>query len=109
MHPLWRAADRRRAVTVAEHVRKARLADDAHRLDRQAFAFDIIDGVPIVDDDQAVTSSHAELLAVARRQGRPRGAHDLMIAATAEATQRDVVSADRTAYSDRTWIAGSTT
>ncbi|MCL6092067.1 MAG: PIN domain-containing protein [Actinobacteria bacterium] len=86
------------AITVAELLVGAHLADDMHRLARQAFVDDIIDSVPIVDYDQAVASSHAELLVVARRQGRPRGAHDLIIAATAKATQREVVSADSSAY-----------
>lgn len=41
-----------------------------------------------------MASSHAELLAFVRRRGRPRGAHELIIAATAEATRREVLSAD---------------
>jgi tRNA(fMet)-specific endonuclease VapC len=88
------------AITVAELLVGVHLADDAHRSDRQAFIDDVIDVVPIVDYDKAVASSHAELLAFVRRQGRPRGAHDLIIAATAKATQREVVSADSSAYSD---------
>ncbi len=88
------------AITVAELLVGVHLADDAHRPDRQAFVDDVIDVVPIVDYDEAVASSHAELLAFVRRQGRPRGAHDLIIAATAKATQREVVSADSSAYSD---------
>ncbi|HXW79177.1 MAG TPA: hypothetical protein VEJ84_06740, partial [Acidimicrobiales bacterium] len=54
----------------------------------------------VVDYDATVAAAHAELLVVARHQGRPRGAHDLIIAATANATRRDVVSADRSAYED---------
>ena len=88
------------AITVAELLVGVHLADDKHRPDRQAFLNDVIDVVPIVDYDQAAASSHAELLAFVRRQGRPRGAHDLIIAATAKATRREVVSADSTAYRD---------
>ncbi|MDE3204393.1 MAG: PIN domain-containing protein [Acidobacteriota bacterium] len=88
------------AITVAELLVGVHLADDAHRPDRQAFVDDVIDVVPIVDYDEAVASSHAELLASVRRQGRPRGAHDLIIAATAKATQREVISADSSAYED---------
>lgn len=88
------------AITVAELLVGVHLADDAHRSDRQAFVDDVIDVVPIVDYDKAVASSHAELLAFVRRQGRPRGAHDLIIAATAKATQREVMSADSSAYGD---------
>ena len=42
----------------------------------------------------------AELLAVVRTQGRPRGAHDLLIAATARSTGRTVLTADTTAFAD---------
>ena len=58
------------------------------------------DVIPIIDYDATVAASHAELLVAVRRQGRPRGAHDLIIAATANATQREVVSADASAYQD---------
>jgi tRNA(fMet)-specific endonuclease VapC len=88
------------AITVAELLVGVHLADDAHRPGRQAFVDDVIDIVPIVGYDEAVASSHAELLTFVRRQGRARGAHDLIIAATAKATQREVVSADRSAYGD---------
>jgi tRNA(fMet)-specific endonuclease VapC len=81
------------------------LADEAHRLHRQAFINDVIDVIPIVDYDDTVASSHAELLAHVRRQGRPRGAHDLIIAATAKATQREVVSADSSAYRELPGVA----
>jgi tRNA(fMet)-specific endonuclease VapC len=43
---------------------------------------------------------HATLLAHVRRSGRPRGAHDLIIAATAAARDRLVVSTDTTAFAD---------
>ena len=36
----------------------------------------------------------AHLLAATRRAGRPRGAHDLIIAATAGASSRTIVTAD---------------
>jgi len=88
------------AITVAELLVGVHLADDTHRPDRQAFVDDVIDVIPIIDYDNAVACSHAELLAFVRRQGRPRGAHDLIIAATAKATQREVVSADSSAYGD---------
>jgi tRNA(fMet)-specific endonuclease VapC len=49
---------------------------------------------------RAVAEAHAELLVDVRREGRRRGAHDLMIAATAKATGRLVVTADRAAFVD---------
>jgi predicted nucleic acid-binding protein len=36
--------------------------------------------------------------------GRPRGAHDLIIAATARATRRMVVTADTSAFADLTEV-----
>jgi tRNA(fMet)-specific endonuclease VapC len=47
-----------------------------------------------------VARTHAGLLAHARRSGRPRGAHDLLIAATAVARGRTVVSADPAGLAD---------
>ena len=88
------------AITVAELLVGVQLADDTHRGARQQFVDDLIEVIPVVDYDVSVALSHAELLVAVRRQGRPRGAHDLIIAATAKATQREVLSADRTAYDD---------
>lgn len=88
------------AVTVAELLVGVFLADDAHRPRRQRFVDEIRTTIPIIDYDGAVALSHAQLLVAARRQGRPRGAHDLIIAATANATQREVVSANASAYQD---------
>ena len=52
------------------------------------------------EDDVAVARSHALLLAHAHRSGRRRGAHDLVIAATALARGRIVVTADPGGFSD---------
>ena len=41
-----------------------------------------------------VARTHAALLAHVRRSGEPRGAHDLLIAATAAARRRAVLTAD---------------
>lgn len=88
------------AITVAELLVGVLLADEAHQSDRQQFVNQVRDTIPIVDYDASVAVAHAELLVAVRRQGRPRGAHDLIIAATANATQREVVSADSSAYQD---------
>jgi predicted nucleic acid-binding protein len=47
-----------------------------------------------VDYDDDVAEVHADLLAHVRRSGLPRGAHDLIIAASGRA----VVTADRLAF-----------
>ncbi len=60
-----------------------------------------LDGLLADEDDVAIAAiTAAELLAHARRTGRPRGAHDLVIAATASATRRIVLSADAGAFAD---------
>jgi tRNA(fMet)-specific endonuclease VapC len=88
------------AITIAELLVGVLLADDAHRADRQQFVDDVGELIPIVEYDATVAAAHAELLVAVRRQGRSRGAHDLIIAATANATQREVVTADTSAYGD---------
>jgi tRNA(fMet)-specific endonuclease VapC len=93
------------AITIAELLVGVHLADDGHRAVRQQFVDDIKSVIPIISYDMAVAASHAELLAALRRQGRPRAAHDLIIAATATATQREVVSADTAAFDDLPGVA----
>ena len=88
------------AITAAELLAGVHLADEAHRQGRTAFADKVIDTIPTVDHDLDVARAHAALLAHTRSTGRPRGAHDLIITATARSTTRIVVSADATAFTD---------
>jgi tRNA(fMet)-specific endonuclease VapC len=88
------------AVTAAELLVGVELADDASRPTRAAFVRSVLDTVPIEDYDGQVARAHATLLAHVRRTGRTRGAHDLIIAATAAARDRLVVSTDSTAFAD---------
>jgi tRNA(fMet)-specific endonuclease VapC len=88
------------AVTVAELLVGVLLADDVHRPGRQQFVNQVKEVVPIINYDSTVAASHAQLLVSVRQKGRPRGAHDLIIAATASATQREVVSGDASAFED---------
>jgi tRNA(fMet)-specific endonuclease VapC len=53
--------------------------------------------VGVQEYDLDVARTHARLLAHTLRQGKPRGAHDLIIAATAAATARSVVTYDKQA------------
>ncbi len=71
------------AITVAELLVGVGLASGRRRSQRQRFVDEICDVIPILAYDQNVASEHAELLVAVRRAGRPRGAHDLIIAATA--------------------------
>ena len=88
------------AITAAELLVGVELADDDRRPARAAFVRSVLDTVPVEDYDVQVARAHAGLLAYVRRSGRPRGAHDLIIAATAAATDRIVVSTDRRAFAD---------
>jgi tRNA(fMet)-specific endonuclease VapC len=76
------------------------LADTPHRVDRQRFVDDVRVSIPIVEYDKTIAAAHAELLVAVRRQGRPRGARDLIIAATTMATQREVVTAHSSTYEE---------
>ncbi|MHB8467437.1 MAG: PIN domain-containing protein [Acidimicrobiales bacterium] len=88
------------AITVAELLVGVELSSGRSRHARQAFVEDVLTVVPILDYDRVVAEAHAVLLAAVRRQGRPRGAHDLIIAATARATRREVITADSAGFID---------
>jgi tRNA(fMet)-specific endonuclease VapC len=93
------------AITAAELLVGVHLADDANRERRAAFVEAVLATIPIEDYDLDVARAHADLLAHTRRTGRPRGAHDLLIAATAAATRRTVVSADADAFAELPGVA----
>ena len=86
------------AVTVAELLVGVRLTSGRRRDARQAYVEEVTSVLPVVAYDIVVAEHHAKLLAEVRRQGRPRGAHDLMIAASASATDRAVVTTDHRAF-----------
>ena len=88
------------AITAAELLVGVELADHRRRAARQAFVEDVLTAIPIEDYDLGVARAHAGLLVHVRRSGRPRGAHDLLIAATASARRREVVTADEHAFVD---------
>ncbi len=88
------------AITAAELLVGVELADDLRRAAREAFVREVLDAIPVEDYDVEVARAHARLLAHTRRSGRPRGAHDLIIAATAVARDRAVLSADVTAFKE---------
>lgn len=82
------------AVTAAELWLGVELAGVRHRGQRRAFVEDVLAVLPVEPYDVEVAKAHAKLLAHVRRTGRQRGSHDLLIAATAVARRREVVSAD---------------
>ena len=93
------------AVTAAELLVGVELATENRRPTRAAFVRSVLNTVPVEDYDIAVARVHAQLLAHVRRTGTPRGAHDLIIVATAVAHDRVVVSSDVTAFEQLPGVA----
>lgn len=88
------------AITIAELGVGVGMATGRRRQARRAFLDDLVDTLPIMGYDLDVARAHTQLLVAARRAGRPRGAHDLIISATALATGRVVVTSDETGFAD---------
>jgi tRNA(fMet)-specific endonuclease VapC len=86
------------AITVAELAVGVEIATGRRRQARRAFLDDVIENIPILDYDLDVARAHAHLLVTVRARGEPRGAHDLIIAATARATSRVIVTADNAGF-----------
>jgi tRNA(fMet)-specific endonuclease VapC len=93
------------AITVAELLVGVELTEGKKRVQRQTFVDDSVATIPVLTYDLDVAAAHAELLVAVRRQGLPRGAHDLIIAATAKAANRLVVTADATAFENLPEVA----
>lgn len=83
------------AVTGAELLTGVERADTPRRRQRrQEFADLVFAVIPVEDYTLDIARAHARLLAHVRTEGRPRGAHDLIIAATAAGTARAVLTTD---------------
>jgi tRNA(fMet)-specific endonuclease VapC len=93
------------AVTVAELLVGVELADRRRRKTRATYVSKVLGTIPSEPYDTEVARAHARLLAHVRRSGRPRGAHDLIIAATALARGRTVIAADAPGFTDLPGIA----
>ena len=93
------------AITAAELLVGVELADRRRRPRRQEFVESILRAVPVEPYDAEVARSHARLLSHVKRSGRSRGAHDLLIAATAVTRERIVVTADETGFEDLPEVA----
>ena len=86
------------AITVAELRVGIQLAKGRRREKRERFVAAVLDAVSIEPYDLDVAEAHAGLLAHVRRAGTPRGAHDLIIAATGQHHGLTVVSRDTAEY-----------
>lgn len=88
------------AVTVAELRTGIELATVRRRAARTEFLVRVLETLPVEPYDVEVAEAHGRLLAHVHRLGARRGAHDLIIAATAVATRRTVLTTDRSAHFD---------
>ena len=93
------------AITVAELLVGVESAPAGRKDTRQSFVGALVDSIAVLDYDLKVAAAHAALLAHVRTSGKPRGAHDLIIAATARANNRTIISADRTEFADLPGVA----
>jgi tRNA(fMet)-specific endonuclease VapC len=93
------------AITAAELLVGVELSEGKSRQRRSSFVENVLSTLPIEPYDLEVARTHASLLAHTRRSGRPRGAHDLLIAATALTHGRTVVSADPAGFADLPGLA----
>jgi tRNA(fMet)-specific endonuclease VapC len=84
------------AITVAELRVSVRMAKGKRRNKREQFVTAVLGSVTIEPYDLDVAEAHAALLAHVRRAGT----HDLIIAATARAREREVMSLDRAGFAD---------
>lgn len=88
------------SITVAELQAGVELASDEHRGARERFVVNVVASLPVEPYGSRAALAHARLLAHVQRSGRHRGAHDLIIAATAIATGRIILTTDRRAHFD---------
>jgi tRNA(fMet)-specific endonuclease VapC len=87
-------------VTIAELLVGVERARGSRRRVRERYVERILETVPVEPYTVEVARAHARLLAATHRSGRPRGAHDLIIAATALTTGRIVVTSDAAGFRD---------
>lgn len=88
------------AITASELLVGIELADDQRRASRRVTVDAMLATFDVIPFDLDIARHHASLLAYARRTGRPRGAHDLQIAATARAAGRLLLTTDAQAFDD---------
>jgi tRNA(fMet)-specific endonuclease VapC len=85
------------AITAMELLVGAERADDAHRQARAIHVEALLSSLPIEAYTLGVARVHARLAAEAMSQGKPRSAYDMMIAATAAAANRVLLTTDASA------------
>jgi tRNA(fMet)-specific endonuclease VapC len=88
------------AITIAELGVGVEIAAGRRKSARKLFLDEVIATLPIIGYDIDVARAHTALLVAVRKRGMARGAHDLIIAATARATARTIATSDRTGFVD---------
>ncbi len=89
------------AVTAMELLVGVERADEAHKQARAVHVEALLSSLPVEAYDLAVARVHARLAVEAMSQGRPRSVYDMIIAATAAATKRTLLTTDASAGLDR--------
>jgi tRNA(fMet)-specific endonuclease VapC len=88
-------------ITAMELLVGVERADDARKTARAAHVEALLSSLPIETYDLDVARVHARLAVEAMSKGRPRSAYDMMIAATAAATNRILLTTDAKAGFDQ--------
>ena len=89
------------AITAMELLADVERADTAHRQARAVRVEAILSSLPVEPYDVGIARVHARLAVAAMAKGRPRSANDMMIAATAAATSRILLTTDASASFDQ--------
>jgi tRNA(fMet)-specific endonuclease VapC len=89
------------AITAMELLVGVERADSAHRQARAVRVEAILSGLPVEPYNVGVARVHARLAVMAMTKGRPRSSNDMMIAATAAATSRILLTTDASAGFDQ--------
>lgn len=86
---------------IAEYLTGVELTNDEdRRTSQRAVLAAALDVASVLDYTREIAEHHAVLMANARRLGTPRGHHDMIIAATARATDRTILTRDVSARFD---------
>lgn len=85
------------SITAMELLVGVERADPAHRRRRALHVEAVLSSVPIVDYTLDVARAHARLSVQAMSLGRPRSAYDMIVAATAVADGRTLLTTDASA------------
>jgi tRNA(fMet)-specific endonuclease VapC len=89
------------AITAMELLVGVERADDAHRQARAVHVEALLSSLPIESYSLGVARVHARLTVEAISKGRPRSAYDMMIASTAAAANRVLLTTDANAGFDQ--------